>query len=134
MLILTILLSIAFAAGFTLLPARVQHRKPACADGYAGAGVTALVWLWAVCIWSRPGLTADFDGFRLAAILAMQGLSCGIVCGFRLRGALPKRLRAPAAVVLLLGGQPWGRGVYRQPKLAGNQPLYAGGPAAVPDK
>ena len=32
MLILTILLSIAFAAGFTLLPARVQHRKPACAD------------------------------------------------------------------------------------------------------
>lgn len=102
MLILTILLSIAFAAGFTLLPARVQHRKPACADGYAGAGVTALVWLWAVCIWSRPGLTADFDGFRLAAILAMQGLSCGIVCGFRLRGALPKRLRAPAAVVLLL--------------------------------
>ena len=27
MLILTILLSIAFAAGFTLLPARVQHRK-----------------------------------------------------------------------------------------------------------
>ena len=47
MLILTILLSIAFAAGFTLLPARVQHRKPARADGYAGAGVTALVWLWA---------------------------------------------------------------------------------------
>lgn len=93
MLILTILLSIAFAAGFTLLPARVQHRKPACADGYAGAGVTALVWLWAVCIWSRPGLTVDFDGFRLAAILAMQGLSCGIVCGFRLRGALPQRLR-----------------------------------------
>lgn len=102
MLILTILLSIAFAAGFTLLPARVQHRKPACADGYAGAGVTALVWLWAVCIWSRPGLTVDFDGFRLAAILAMQGLSCGIVCGFRLRGALPQRLRTPAAVVLLL--------------------------------
>ena len=55
MLILTILLSITLAAGFTLLPARVQHRKPACADGYAGAGVTALVWLWAVCIWSRPG-------------------------------------------------------------------------------
>lgn len=102
MLILTILLSIAFAAGFTLLPARVQHRKPACADGYAGAGVTALVWLWAVCIWSRPGLTADFDGFRLAAILAMQGLSCGIVCGFRLRGALPQKLRTLAAVVLLL--------------------------------
>ncbi|MED9937650.1 MAG: hypothetical protein UE643_05580 [Gemmiger sp.] len=102
MLILTILLSIAFAAGFTLLPARVQHRKPARADGYAGAGVTALVWLWAVCIWSRPGLTVDFDGFRLAAILAMQGLSCGIVCGFRLRGALPQKLRTPAAVVLLL--------------------------------
>ena len=102
MLILTILLSITLAAGFTLLPARVQHRKPARADGYAGAGVTALVWLWAVCIWSRPGLTADFDGFRLAAILAMQGLSCGIVCGFRLRGALPQRLRTPAAVLLLL--------------------------------
>ena len=102
MLILTILLSVALAAGFILLPARVQHRKPACADVYAGAGVTALVWLWAVCIWSRPGLTVDFDGFRLAAILAMQGLSCGVVCGFRLRGALPQRLRTPAAVVLLL--------------------------------
>ena len=102
MLILTILLSIALAAGFTFLPACVLHRSPARADGYAGAGVTALVWLWAVCIWSRPGLTVDFDGFRLAAILAMQGLSCGIVCGFRLRGALPQRLRTPAAVVLLL--------------------------------
>ena len=98
MLILTILLSIAFAAGFTLLPARVQHRKPACADGYAGAGVTALVWLWAVCIWSRPGLTADFDGFRLAAILAMQGLSCGIVwgsvCAARCRKGCAPRLRS----------------------------------------
>ena len=102
MLILTILLSITLAAGFTLLPARVQHRKPARADVYAGAGVTAIIWLWAVCIWSRPGLTADFDGFRLAAILAMQGFSCGVVCGFRLRGALPQRLRTPAAVVLLL--------------------------------
>ena len=102
MLILTILLSVALAAGFTLLPARVQPRKPARADVYAGAGVTALVWLWAVCIWSRLGLTADFDGFRLAAILAMQGLSCGVVCGFRLRGALPQKLRTPAAVVLLL--------------------------------
>ena len=102
MLILTILLSVVLAAGFTLLPACVLHRSPARADGYAGAGVTALVWLWAVCIWSRPGLTVDFDGFRLAAILAMQGLSCGIVCGFRLRGALPQRLRTPAAVVLLL--------------------------------
>lgn len=102
MLILTILLSVALAAGFTFLPARVQHRKPARADGHAGAGVTAIVWLWAVCIWSRPGLTVDFDGFRLAAILAMQGLSCGVVCGFRLRGALPQKLRTPAALVLLL--------------------------------
>ena len=98
MLILTILLSVALAAGFTFLPARVQHRKPARADGYAGAGVTAIVWLWAVCIWSRPGLTVDFDGFRLAAILAMQGLSCGIVCGFRLRGALPQRLDRKSVV------------------------------------
>ena len=102
MLILTIFLSLALAALFTLLPARIHHRRPVRADLYAGAGVSALVWLWAVCIWSRPGLTVDFDGFRLVAILAMQGLSCGIVCGFRLRGALPQKLRTPAAGVLLL--------------------------------
>ena len=105
MLILTILLSITFAAGFTLLPARVQHRKPARADGYAGAGVTALVWLWAVCVWSKPGLSVGFDAFRLVAILIMQAIACGVVCGFRLRGTLPRKLRTPAAVGLLLAAR-----------------------------
>ena len=52
MLILTILLSLALAALFTLLPARIHHRRPVRADLYAGAGVSALVWLWAVCVWS----------------------------------------------------------------------------------
>ena len=38
MLILTILLSLALAAAFTLLPAGIHHRRPARADLYAGAG------------------------------------------------------------------------------------------------
>ena len=98
MLILTILLSLALAALFTLLPARIHHRRPACADLYAGAGVSALVWLWAVCVWSKPGLSVGFDAFRLAAIVIMQAIACGVVCGFRLRGTLPRKLRTPAAV------------------------------------
>ena len=102
MLILTILLSLALAALFTLLPARIHHRRAACADLYAGAGVSALVWLWAVCVWSKPGLSVGFDAFRLAAIVIMQAIACGVVCGFRLRGTLPRKLRTPAAVGLLL--------------------------------
>ena len=87
MLILTILLSLALAALFTLLPARIHHRRSVRADLYAGAGVSALVWLWAVCVWSKPGLSVGFDAFRLAAILIMQAIACGVVCGFRLRGS-----------------------------------------------
>ena len=45
MLILTILPSLALAALFTLLPARIHHRRSVRADLYAGAGVSALVWL-----------------------------------------------------------------------------------------
>lgn len=81
MLILTILLSLALAALFTLLPARIHRRRPVRADLYAGAGVSALVWLWAVCVWSKPGLSVGFDAFRLAAILIMQAIACGVVCG-----------------------------------------------------
>ena len=102
MLILTILLSLALAALFTLLPVRIHHRRSTCADLYAGAGVSALVWLWAVCVWSKPGLSVGFDAFRLAAIVIMQAIACGVVCGFRLRGTLPRKLRTPAAVGLLL--------------------------------
>ena len=64
MLILTIFLSLALAALFTLLPARIHHRRSVRADLYAGAGVSALVWLWAVCVWSKPGLSVGFDAFR----------------------------------------------------------------------
>ena len=99
MLLLTLLLSLALAAFFTLLPARVLHRRTTRADLYVGAAV--LVWLWAACVWSKPGLTVDFDGFRLAALLAMQLLVCGVVTGFRLRQMLPTKLRTPAAVGLL---------------------------------
>ena len=38
MLLLTLLLSLALAAFFTLLPARVLHRRTTRADLYAGAG------------------------------------------------------------------------------------------------
>ncbi|MCO7109993.1 hypothetical protein NIA69_13765 [Gemmiger formicilis] len=64
--------------------------------------MSALVWLWAVCVWSKPGLSVGFDAFRLAAIVIMQAIACGAVCGFRLRGTLPRKLRTPAAVGLLL--------------------------------
>ena len=83
MLILTIFLSLTLAALFTVLPARIHHRRPVRADLYAGAGVSALVWLWAVCVWSKPGLSVGFDAFRLAAILIMQAIACGVVCGSR---------------------------------------------------
>ena len=32
----------------------------------------------------------------------MQAIACGVVCGFRLHGTLPRKLRTPAAVGLLL--------------------------------
>ena len=65
--------------------------------------MSALVWLWAVCVWSKPGLSVGFDAFPwLAAIVIMQAIACGVVCGFRLRGTLPRKLRTPAAVGLLL--------------------------------
>ena len=102
MLILTTLLSLSLADLFTLLPARIHHRRPVREDLYAGAGVSALVWLWAVCVWSKPGLSVGFDAFRLAAIVIMQAIACGVVCGFRLRGTLPRKFRTPAAVGLLL--------------------------------
>ena len=101
MLLLTLLLSLALAAFFTLLPAHVLHRRTTCADLYAGVGAAVLVWLWAACVWSKPGLTVDFDGFHLAALLAMQLLACGVITGFRLRQMLPTKLRTPAAVGLL---------------------------------
>ena len=52
MLLLTLLLSLALAAFFTLLPARVLHRRTTRADLYVGAGVAVLVWLWAAWWWS----------------------------------------------------------------------------------
>lgn len=58
MLLLTLLLSLALAAFFTLLPAHVLHRRTTCADLYAGVGAAVLVWLWAACVWSKPGLTS----------------------------------------------------------------------------
>ncbi len=124
MLILTIFLSLALAALFTLLPARIHHRRAACADLYAGAGVSALVWLWAVCVWSKPGLSVGFDAFRLAAIVIMQAIACGVVCGFRLRGTLP-RSPHPGGCRTAAGRQPWNRIIRRQPELAGDQ-LHAG--------
>ena len=101
MLILTIFLSRPRSPLYT--PARpYPSRRSVRADLYAGAGVSALVWLWAVCVWSKPGLSVGFDAFRLAAILIMQAIACGVVCEFRLRGTLPRKLRTPAAVGLLL--------------------------------
>ena len=102
MLILTLLLTLALAALFTVLPACAQHRKSTRTDLRCAVGTTAAVWLWAVCVWAKPGLTVGFDAFRLAAVLAAQLVAGGVVLGFRLRHALPAKLRTPAAVGLVL--------------------------------
>ena len=102
MLILAILLSLALAAGFSWLPGRLCGRRPVRRDICMGVVIFAAVWLWSACVWSKPGLAVEFDGFRLGMILLMQLLAGGVVLGFRLRGKLPAKLRTPAAVGLLL--------------------------------
>lgn len=101
MLILTIFLTLLTAAVFAWLPGRLESRKPNRADLWAGPGVVLGVWAWAVCIYSKPGLTVDFDAFRLLGIAGMALWACGMVCGFRLRHRLP-RLRGVAAAGLVL--------------------------------
>lgn len=101
MLILTILLTLLIAAFFAWLPGRLDHRKINRADLWSGPGLVLAVWIWAGCIYSKPGLTAGFDAFRLLGIAGMALWSCAVVCGFRLRHRLP-RFRTAAAVGLLL--------------------------------
>ena len=83
MFILAILLTLALAAAFALVPAKLSHRKTIEADWHSSLLPAVLVWLWAACIWSKPGLTVDFDGFRCFAITAMVLWACGLVAGFR---------------------------------------------------
>lgn len=101
MLILTILLTLLIAVFFAWLPGRLDHRKINRADLWSGPGLVLAVWIWAGCIYSKPGLTAGFDAFRLLGIVGMALWSCAVVCGFRLRYRLP-RFRTAAAVGLLL--------------------------------
>lgn len=100
MLILTILLTLLIAVFFAWLPGRLDHRKINRADLWSGPGLVLAVWVWAACIYSKPGLTAGFDAFRLLGIAGMALWTCAVVCGFRLRHRLP-RFRT-AAVGLLL--------------------------------
>lgn len=101
MLILTIFLTLLMAALFAWLPGRLDHRKLTRTDLWAGPGLVAAVWVWSACIYSKPGLTVDFDAFRLLGITGMALWACAVVCGFRLRHRLP-RARTAAAVGLLL--------------------------------
>lgn len=101
MLILTILLTLLIAVFFAWLPGRMDHRKRNRADLWSGPGLVLAVWAWAACIYSKPGLTVDFDAFRLLGIAGMALWTCAVVCGFRLRHRLP-RFRTAAAVGLLL--------------------------------
>ena len=91
MLILTILLSLPRSPLYTPARPYPSPPPPSARTCTPGRGVSALVWLWAVCVWSKPGLSVGFDAFRLAAILIMQAIACGVVCGFRLRGTLPRK-------------------------------------------
>lgn len=101
MLILTIVLTLFVAAGTAWLPARLEARKVSRADLWSGPGVVLGVWAWAVCIYSKPGLTVDFDAFRLLGITAMALWACAVVCGFRLRHRLRRFRRAAVAGLLL---------------------------------
>lgn len=101
MLILTILLTLLIAAFFAWLPGRLDHRKLNRTDLWSGPGLVLAVWVWAACIYSKPGLTAGFDAFRLLGIAGMALWICAVVCGFRLRHRLP-RFCSAAAVGLLL--------------------------------
>ena len=101
MLILTILLTLLIAVFFAWLPGRLDHRKRNRADLWSGPGLVLAVWIWAGCIYSKPGLMAGFDAFRLLGIAGMALWTCAVVCGFRLRHRLP-RFRTAAAVGLLL--------------------------------
>ena len=100
MLILTLCITLALAALFTWLPGRLCRRGLARADLLAGPGLAAAIWLWAACIYEKPGLAVDFDVFRLLHLTAMTLWACGLALGFRLRKKLP-RLRKAAAVGLL---------------------------------
>lgn len=100
MLILTLCITLALAALFAWLPGRLCRRGLARADLLAGPGLAAAVWLWAACIYEKPGLAVDFDAFRLLHLTAMTLWACGLALGFRLRKKLP-RLRTAAAAGLL---------------------------------
>lgn len=101
MLVLTIFLTLLIAALAAWLPGRLLKRNLIRADLWAGPGVVLAVWLWAACVYSKPGLAVDFDGFRLLGIAGMALWACALVTGFRLRERLP-RFRIAAAVGLLL--------------------------------
>ena len=77
MLILAILFTLVLAAAFAVVPARLGRRKPTRADGCYALLPAVLVWLWAACIWSKPGLTIGFDAFRCLGITAMVLWACG---------------------------------------------------------
>lgn len=101
MLILTILLTLCIAAAAAYLTGRVCQRPLRRADLWAGPGLVLGVWIWAACIYSKPGLTEDFDAFRMLGITGMALWACAVAAGFRLRHWLP-RFRTGAAVGLLL--------------------------------
>ena len=83
MLILAILFTLVLAAAFAVVPARLGRRKSTRADGCCALLPAVLVWLWAACIWSKPGLTIGFDAFRCLGITAMALWACGLAAGFR---------------------------------------------------
>ena len=101
MLILTILLTLCIAAAAAYLPGRVCRRPLRRADLWAGPGLVLGVWIWAACIYFKPGLTEDFDAFRMLGITGMALWACAVAAGFRLRHRLP-RFQTGAAVGLLL--------------------------------
>ena len=101
MLFLALLFTLALIAAFTVAPARLGRRKIARADFRSAILPAAAVWLWAFCIWSKPGLTVGFDGFRCLAINAMVLWACGLVAGFRRLRQGGKHWPIAAAALLL---------------------------------
>ena len=106
MLILTIFLTLLIAALSAWVPARLEGWRMGRGDLLRGPGLAAAVWIWACCIYSKPGLTVDFDAFRAAGITGMVLWACAVAGGFRVRHRLAKFRRAAAVgllAVLALG-------------------------------
>ena len=103
MIFLTLFLTALVSALFGVLPARLGHRRTARRDLGWAAGLWLAVWLFAVCVYHRPGLTVGFDAFRLLAVCAVNGWAGLVTAGLRSYGRRGAKAAVPLLAVTALG-------------------------------